>query len=628
MSPRRPFALLVACASLACAPATPPPSRSPAPAEPSRDVSAPAGARAPLAGALEAATAGVTDRTLATLLRDHWRWTLTTEPLFATELGVHAFDDRLPDPSIAARDAARAQRREFLTRAKALDPLTLEPADRVTLELFVRELQDAVDREVCRFDEWTLSPRDNPVTRWNELPRQHPMTSARDAESYLARVRQIPAAIDARVERLALGARDGLFPNAESTRRVLTMVGRQLDQPLDAWPLLAPIKRAPEFARREAWSSELRATLDGPVRQALVRYQTFLTEQILPKARPPDRTGLAALPLGPACYAALVRGYTTLPLTPAEVHQTGLDEIAKIDRELAALGRGALGTRSLRATLRKLRRDPKLYFRTSDEVEAAAREALAAATAAMPRFFGRLPKAPCVVRPIPEHEAPFTTIAYYNPPHPDGSKPGEYFINTYAPATRPRYEARVLAVHESIPGHHLQIAIAQELPQVPAFRRYGGNTVFVEGWALYTERMAEEMGLYRDDLDRLGMLSFDAWRAGRLVVDTGIHHMGWSREQAKRFLLEHTALAPGNIDNEVDRYIVWPGQALAYKIGQLEFWRLRREAERDLGDAFELPSFHDAVLGGGAVTLPVLQRRVAAYVESRRIAFDGKARAP
>jgi uncharacterized protein (DUF885 family) len=265
----------------------------------------------------------------------------------------------------------------------------------------------------------------------------------------------------------------------------------------------------------------------------------------------------------------------------------------------------------------RLRTDDALFFDSAEEVESKARSALAAAQTAMPDFFGRLPVAECVVEPIPDYEAPYTTVAYYRSATP-GERPGTYFINIYAPETRPRHEAEVLAFHESIPGHHLQIAIAQELSEVPAFRRHGGFTAYVEGWALYTERLADEMGLYTGDVDRLGMLSFDAWRAARLVVDTGVHHKGWSREQAVAFLVENTPLATNNIDNEVDRYITWPGQALAYKTGQIEILRMRRQAEEALGSDFDIKAFHDVVLGAGAVPLPVLDARVAAWVEGQR----------
>ncbi len=248
-----------------------------------------------------------------------------------------------------------------------------------------------------------------------------------------------------------------------------------------------------------------------------------------------------------------------------------------------------------------------------EAIIAAATTALDGARNAMSGYFGRVPKADCVVKPIPDYQAPYSTIAYYRHPTPDGSRSGEYFVNTYAPETRPRHEAEVLAFHESIPGHHLQIAIAQELSQLPAFRRHMGMTAFVEGWALYTERLADEMGLYSSDLDRLGMLSFDAWRAARLVVDTGLHAMGWTRSQTRDFLEANTPAALNNIDNEVDRYLNWPGQALAYKTGQFEILALRAEAEEVLGEAFDLAAFHDVVLEAGAVTLPILRKRVKAW---------------
>lgn len=242
---------------------------------------------------------------------------------------------------------------------------------------------------------------------------------------------------------------------------------------------------------------------------------------------------------------------------------------------------------------------------------------MAKAKQTMPTYFGMLPKADCVVVPIPKVAAPFSTIAYYREPHANG-KPGEYFINTYQPETRPRFEMEVLAYHESIPGHHLQIAISREREGLPAFRRHGGSTAFVEGWALYTERLADEMGLYSSDLDRMGMLSYDGWRASRLVVDTGIHAMGWTRQEAETFMAEHTALTKQNIANEVDRYITWPGQAVSYKVGQLEIIRLRRQAEKELGDNFDIRAFHDVVLRNGAITLPVLAQEVNSWIAAKK----------
>jgi uncharacterized protein (DUF885 family) len=303
-----------------------------------------------------------------------------------------------------------------------------------------------------------------------------------------------------------------------------------------------------------------------------------------------------------------------------------MSEIRRVNAEMTALGRRLFGGKAggaLPALVARLRTDRALYFTSAEEIVAAAEASLAAAKARIPDFFGRLPVADCVVTRIPDYEAPFTSIAYYREPHFDGGKPGEYFVNVYKPEVRPRFEMQVLTFHESIPGHHLQIAIGQEQPSLPAFRRFLGSTAFVEGWGLYTERLADEMKLYAGDLDRMGMLSYDAWRASRLVVDTGIHAMGWTRERAEAFMRAHTALTEENIVNEVDRYIGWPGQAVAYKVGQLEIRRLRAEAEKALGKGFDLREFHDRVLENGAVTLPVLRQVIEAWVAEKRAAAGG-----
>jgi len=297
-------------------------------------------------------------------------------------------------------------------------------------------------------------------------------------------------------------------------------------------------------------------------------------------------------------------------------------ETERIDREFVELGGRVLGTTDLASTLAVLRADPKLHFATAAEVFSTARHSLERAVAAIPDWFGRLPVAACEVIPIPSHAEAHQTIAYYAWPAIDGSRPGRYYINLHAPETRPRYEAEALAFHEAVPGHHLQIAIAQELDGIPAFQRMLGSTAFAEGWGLYTERLSDEMGLYSGDLDHFGILSFDAWRAGRLVVDTGMHALGWSRDEAIAYLREHSALGENNIENEVDRYIVWPGQALAYKIGQLEILRLRADARKRLGAAFDIKGFHDAVLGSGAVSLTTLAQIVDGWVAERSALGD------
>jgi uncharacterized protein (DUF885 family) len=385
------------------------------------------------------------------------------------------------------------------------------------------------------------------------------------------------------------------------------MLDTELAKPTNEWSMVEP------------GGDDLIDAVDRLVRPAMERYRDFVRDNVLPVARTGADEGISALADGDACYRAAILNHLGFERTPADLHQLGLDEIERIDAEIAALGKTALGTQDLAATIERLRTDKSLYFDSAEALVAASEADLARARAAIPKWFGRLPETDCVVAVIPEHEAPYTTIAYYQPPHPDGTKPGEFYINTYRPETRPRFELATLAAHESIPGHHLQIAISQELGEVPAFRKYGGSTAFVEGWALYTERLADEMGLYQDDLDRIGALSYESWRAARLVVDTGIHAMKWTRAQAEQYMLEHTALTPENISNEVDRYISWPGQALAYKVGQLEILKLRADAEKALGDKFDIRGFHDVVLGQGAVTLPVLREQVAGWVASQSV---------
>jgi uncharacterized protein (DUF885 family) len=351
-------------------------------------------------------------------------------------------------------------------------------------------------------------------------------------------------------------------------------------------------------------------TIDAEVRPALARLRAVLEGEVLPRARRGAHEGLAGLPSGEACYAAMIQAHLGEPQAPGALHDLGLAEVARTDAALAALGQRALGTADLATTITRLREDATLRFADAAAIVAKAEASLARARAAVPRVFATLPTTDCVVSVIPDYEAPFSTIAYYRQPHPDGSKPGEYFVNTYQPGTRTTYDFEALTWHEAIPGHHLQIALAQEQGALPAFRKHGGSTAFVEGWALYSERLADELGLYSSDLDRLGMVVYDAWRSARLVVDTGLHARGWTRAQAEAYLRTHTALTDDNIRNEVDRYITTPGQALAYKVGQLAILALRAEAERALGARFDLRAFHHAVLAQGAVTLPVLQAQV------------------
>jgi uncharacterized protein (DUF885 family) len=524
------------------------------------------------------AAAGVTNEGLRALLEDHWEWALAENPVWASRLGDRRFDDRLPGTSPEDHDARRRMSAEFLKRTTEL----VAPEDELTHRLFSDQMESSFLVESTLPEWWSIQPRNTPVSLLGWLPQIRPIETEEEEDALLARYHALPDYVDGILECLEMGASIGRFANRESVRRAVELVRAEIAKAEPEWGIAAL-----------------------PVREALRRFADFLEKRILPHGREGGEVGIHALPGGPEAYAEMIRQHTTLNLSPEEIHETGLQEMAAIHAEFEALGGRDFD---------RLRTDPALYFETAEEVEEKAQHALDAARAAMPDWFGRLPKADCVVKRIPDHEAPYTTIAYYRPPSGDGTQPGEYRINVHAPETRPRHEARALAFHESIPGHHLQIAIAMELAEMPAFRRLFGVTSYVEGWALYTERLADEMGLYTSDTDRLGMLSFDAWRASRLVVDTGIHAFGWSRERAIEYMVENTPLARNNIDNEVDRYICWPGQALAYKIGQIAFRRLRRDAETELGDRFDIQAYHDVLLGSGPVTLDVLEEMVREFI--------------
>jgi uncharacterized protein (DUF885 family) len=450
-----------------------------------------------------------------------------------------------------------------------------------------------------------------------DLPDITTISTREDAAHFVARTRAIGRYVDTDVVHLRTGLAAGKVANRRSIEIVIDQLDKLLAQAPADWPLAAP-GRAAHAGWTSADSASFRADLEAAVRDSVLpsfqRYRAFLKASVRPHARTDDHPGLASLPGGLDTYKKLIRIHTSLAKSPEELHELGLAEVKRIRAALSELGGRTLGTTDLATIQRKLRTDPAMHFATAADVEAKARETLGRAKAAIPRWFDVLPKADCQVKVIGMHEAPYSTIAYYRHPAQDGSRPGYYMINTYQPETRPKYEAEALAFHESIPGHHLQIAIAMELQNLPEFRKHEGVTAFVEGWGLYSERLADDMHLYTSDVDRIGMLSYDAWRACRLVVDTGLHAMGWSRQQAIDYMTENTVLAENNVVNEVDRYISDPGQALAYKVGQLEILRLRQEAKDRLGARFDIKAFHDTVLKNGAVALPVLRDQVEGWI--------------
>ncbi|WP_437940397.1 DUF885 domain-containing protein [Sorangium sp. So ce341] len=557
---------------------------------------------------------------LAALAGEHWEGRLAAEPVEATFLGFRSHDDRLPDVTEAGRAREIARLEALLGRARAIDAASLALPDRVTHGMLVHEIESDLARRRCDLSAWTVDQLGGPQVELFQLARVQTVRTVEEGRALVARWSKIGAYMDARTDRLRRALEHGKVAPRATVERVIAQLDELLAKPSGEWALMSPRDAAhPDWpeAEQRSFAAAVEQAVEGGARPAFSRYREALAREILPRARDHARAGLSHVPGGEACYARLIQASTSLALSADEVHAIGLEQVARIRDEMKALGAKALGTSDFAEIQRRLREDKALTFSTRDEVEAAASSAVARARAALPAWLGALPRTPLVVQRMEAFEEKHSPPAFYRDPAQDGSRPGTYFVNTHAPETRRRFESEVVAFHEAIPGHHVQVSLAQELGEVPAFRKHANVMAFTEGWGLYSERLADEMGLYSSDLDRLGMLSADAWRACRLVLDTGIHAKGWSRAQAVTYMLENTIVGEGVAVNEVDRYIGWPGQALAYKVGQLEIQRLRRDAEQKLGPRFDIKGFHDALLGAGAVTLPILGDQIARWVASR-----------
>ncbi|PRY36168.1 uncharacterized protein (DUF885 family) [Umezawaea tangerina] len=515
---------------------------------------------------------------------------LDAEPLSSTLLGLPGRDHLLRDLGVEAESALRARAEDVLGRAVGGDPTTAVVADQATALL---EWLDALPAELTCADVWRASA----AGLLTMLPLVRPVDE-RGQLDYLARLSVVPRFLEQLADRQRAAAAAGVVPVARLARRAVDFLDRYLADP-DGDPLRTPELDGPRDAKR------LRL-LEQEVRPAFAAYRAFLHDEIAPQGRGDDRPGLCALPGGAAMYAGLVRRFTTTSASPEELHRTGLELVAELEREYLEVGSRVFGLTTVEAVRERVRTDPALRWADADGMLAAAEATVDRALAVAPRWFGRLPRGECAVERVPEAAESTAPLGYYVDPALDGSRPGTYFVNTRRPGEQDRTIGEALAFHEGVPGHHLQIALAQELGDLPLIRRIAVVEAYTEGWGLYAERLADEMGLYTDDVARLGMLAQDSARAARLVVDTGMHAFGWSVDRAVEYLRASTAMAEADIRSQVDRFVENPGQALAYMVGRLEFQRLRREAEQRLGAAFDLKAFHDLVLGGGPLPMAVL----------------------
>jgi uncharacterized protein (DUF885 family) len=552
------------------------------------------------------------DDDLLGLADDYWEGRLEAYPRQATLVGDRRYDDRIEDLSAEADERLRGRWAALRDRVDALDASGLGPDARVTRALLRAELERDIDGLDSRLIELASDQMDGVHA---QLLMETPQVTAPTPEAagaLVERHRRIGTMFDQALDRFRAGLAAGRTPARLAIGRSLNQLDGYLASPLARDPFVT-LAGPDGWAGEAAWREDLAGVARDVIRPAFARYRAMLADELLPAARSDERCGLSWLGAdGEALYAMLVRLHTTVDdLSAPGIHELGLAELERVSGEIGEVGSRLFGTADRAVIFDRLRSDPELRYADGGEIMADARRCLDAAGAAMGGWFGRLPASPCTVEEVPEFLAADAPSAYYFPPAADGSRPGAYFVNLWQPTGRSRYDTASVAFHEGIPGHHLQLTIAAELDHVPRFQRFSwGNTAFVEGWALYAERLAGEMGLYRDDLDRIGMLANDAWRSARLVVDTGLHALGWSRQRAIDFMAAHAPVGLDEIAVEVDRYVAIPGQALAYKIGQLEIQRLRDGVERGGDGSFDIRAFHDTVLGSGSVSLTVLRQLV------------------
>jgi len=522
------------------------------------------------------------------------------DPIAATVDGVAGYDDRLPDPSRAADERVVADLEAIATELAALDPAQLDGEDFLSHQTLAWLLRGAVTARRHGLSEVAVSASVAGIfpAMVSILPAASVATPSA-AQAYLDRLARVGEFFDRLGARQSDAGRQGRTPTALGVSQAIAQLDGYLKRSLGDDPFLSP-----QPTDAPGWRDRAGELVDEVVRPAIARYRETLHTALLPIGRRDHEVGIGHVPGGSAAYRDAVAAHTTTDLTPEEIHATGESLVAALREEFAERGGRALGTTDADEVLRRLRDDPDLRFRTGEEIVATVTDALRRAEAALPGWFRDYHIAPCTVRVMDAAEAENSVPGYYSPPAADGSRPGAHVVNLYAPQRRPRYEYEALAFHESVPGHHLQIGLAQTLTELPEFRRFAYLTAHGEGWGLYVERPCDEMGLYTDDLSRLGMVSFDAWRACRLVVDTGMHHFGWSRQRAIDYMRDNTALPDLTITNEVDRYIADPAQALGYMIGRLRIRALRdRSAQRP---SYDVRTFHHEVIGHGTLPLDTL----------------------
>jgi uncharacterized protein (DUF885 family) len=552
---------------------------------------------------------------LLKLIEATWQEDLVDNPLMATQLGDARYNDKLPDMSA---EGLAARNKKNFTRLQSLNKMTrdkLDKPDQLNYDLFYREIKGRIDE--FQFKPWVYAANtyDGPQML-SQVAEFTPFKTVKDYDNWIARINASGLYIDQWIAQFTMAAQERRTQPRVIVNKVLEQMKGQLVTDPEASPFYAPFKKIPDSipaAEKDRLTAAGKLAVQSVAVPAYQRFDKFLREVYLPASR--DSVGVSDTPDGELYYRNRIKHYTTIDNIDAlRIHNLGLEEVKRIRGEMEKTLEGINFLGTLDQFLGFIRNDPRFFYKSPDELFAAYKKTARDIEPQLPKLFGRLPKTSFDIKPIPDIIAPTTTTAYYMPPSLDGSRPGTFYVNLYKPESRPMWEVQALTAHESVPGHHLQIALQYELTGLPQFRRNADYSGFIEGWALYSEKLGYDLGLYQDDMNKMGQLNYDMWRAVRLVVDTGMHQYKWTRDQAIYYFKQNTGKSDLDIQNEVDRYISWPGQALAYKLGQLKIQALREEAEKALGARFDIRAFHDKLLGMGALPLSVLEVEMRAWI--------------
>lgn len=562
-----------------------------------------------------APAAAQTNDALRAVADAYWEAALDRYPTRATALGDYRSIDRLDDVSAAGREHWKTTLQRFLADLRPFRGKVLSADDQLNRELLERAIRDELLHLETRPYLMPLSPLNGPHIDTPLLLVSQPFRSVDDYRAYARRLRAFSAQITDYITNMREGISLGLVSPRVTMEKVIPQVRMHLVADPTRSEFFAPVREGrnlPDSAREEI-AREIGDAIATSIIPGYLQLLGFLQDEYLPHCR--ETVGIGSAPYGQELYRSLAYLNMTVRLDPEEVHRVGLGEVERIrdDMDRVRVSSGFEGT--LDEFIARMRSDPKQRFESRDELVAAADKILQRTKPLMAKLFGRLPTADCVMKEIESYRARSAPVAYYNPTPEDGSRPGYYYINTYAPQERLRFTLEALSYHEAIPGHHFQMALDQENRDIPRFRRYGNYTAYIEGWALYAEKLGFDIDGYTETDQLYGQLTFEMWRACRLVVDTGMHAKGWTRRQAIDFMTRNTSLAPIDIEAEVDRYISWPGQALGYKIGEIRISALRKEAETKLGSKFDIRAFHDALLGGGAMPIDILEKRMREWID-------------